>query len=69
MPLSAEARLQIKIAHLLKRMDFLRERYMAAVVLEKYRELKKKLGREPNVLVIVHLWNAPRLKWMLRGIE
>ena len=69
LPLSSETKSEIKVAYLLRKIDYIREKHMAAVVLEKYRELRRMLGRDPKVLVIVHLWSAPRLKWILKDLE
>lgn len=69
MPLSKGTKLQLRIAYLLRKVDYMREKYMAAVIAEKYKELKNKLGREPKVVAIMHLWSAPNVKWILRDLE
>ncbi len=69
LPLSGRTKNEIKVAYLLRKIDFIREKYMASVILEKYRELKQHLHREPKILVIVHLWNAASLKWILKDLE
>lgn len=69
MPLSKELKADLKAAHIINIIDLIREEYMAATIIEKYKKLKKKLGREPKVLAIVHLWNAGRLQRMLEGLE
>lgn len=69
MPLSKELKTDIKAAHIINIIDALREEHMAGRVVEEYKKLKKKLGREPKVLIVVHLWNAGRLQRMLEGLE
>ena len=68
LPLSGETKADIKVASLLRKMDFAREKYMASVIVGRYKELKKELGREPKVLVIVHLWHAARLRFILKDL-
>jgi len=69
MPLSKELKDQMKIAYLIQEADKHREKHMAMKITEVYKELKEKLGREPNVLVIVHLWNSFELERMIKGLE
>jgi len=68
-PLSKEMKDQMKIAYIMEEVDKQREKHMAMKIVEYYRKLKKELGREPNVLVIVHLWNSIELEKMLKGLE
>lgn len=69
MPLSKELKADIKIAYVMRKVDYLREEHMAKVIAEKYYELQKKLGREPKIVVIVHLWCAYELERILEGLE
>jgi len=65
MPLSRELKDAIKVGYILGEMDVLRERFMAAKITKRYRELEKELGREPNIIVIVHLWSSAELERLL----
>ena len=69
MPLSDTLKTDMKIAYVIKSVDFHRERHMAAKIASVYRKLKRELMREPNLLIIVHLWNAVELERMLKGLE
>jgi hypothetical protein len=69
MPLSKALKDQMKIAYIIRRIDFFREQHMANKISEVYNRLQKKLGREPRLVAIVHLWNAVELERLIRGIE
>lgn len=69
LPLSKEMKLDIKVAYVIKRIDYYRERYMARKIMSVYNDLTKKLGRPARVLAIVHLWNAIELERLLQGLE
>jgi len=69
LPLSKGLKNDMRISFVIHKMDQYRERYMAAKIATEYRRLKKKLGREPRILAIVHLWNANTLKKYLRGLK
>ena len=69
MPLSKQLKNDMKIAFIIHKMDHFREHFMAVKIATEYRRLKKKLGRAPRILAIVHLWNANTLKKYLRGLE
>lgn len=69
MPLSKELKRDIKIAYVIRNMDFHREQYMARKIARVYTDLEKRLGREPKIIAIVHLWNAVELERLLRGLE
>ncbi|MFH1450504.1 MAG: hypothetical protein ABIF92_00805, partial [archaeon] len=69
MPLSKQLKNDMRVAFVIHKMDQYRERYMAKKIAKEYRRLKKKLRREPKIIVIVHLWNAMTLERYLRGLE
>ena len=69
MPLSKQLKTDIKAAYIIEKIDQIREEFMATKIISAYKKLKRKLGRQPKLLVIVHLWNAHRLEMMLKGIE
>lgn len=69
LPLSKQLKTDLRAAYLIGIIDNIKEEYMAATIIDKYRKLKKELGREPKALVAVHLWNAGRLQRMLEGLN
>jgi len=69
MPLSCGLKKDMKIAYVIRDIDYHREMHMAAKIASVYRKLKAELGREPRLLAIVHLWNAVELERLLKGLE
>jgi len=69
LPLSSGMKQDLKVAYIIRKIDQHREYHMAETILKKYRELQKKLKREPNIVVIVHLWSAVELRRILKGLE
>jgi len=69
LPMSSELKNDMRISFVIHEMDSHREKYMAQKIAQEYRRLKKKLGRAPRILAIVHLWNANVLRKYLRGLE
>jgi hypothetical protein len=67
--LSKELRRDIKVAYAIRRMDYHREMYMAANIVRVYKRLRRELGREPRIVVIVHLWSAVELERLIQGLE
>ena len=69
LPLSKGLKTDLKVAYALRELDFYREQHMAGKIAGVYKSLQKKLGREPRVVVIVHLWNALELERLLQGLR
>tara|TARA_Y100000310_G_scaffold270246_1_gene283935 strand:- start:578 stop:1420 length:843 start_codon:yes stop_codon:yes gene_type:complete len=69
MPLSRKLTNDMRLSFVIHKMDQYRERYMARRIAEEYQRLKKKLGREPRIIAIVHLWNANTIRKYLRGLK
>ncbi|MFH1424362.1 MAG: hypothetical protein ABIG20_01640 [archaeon] len=69
MPLSKGLKDELKIAYIIRRVDYYRERHMARKILQEYRKLTLKLGRTPKIIAIVHLWNAMELERLIQGVE
>jgi len=69
LPLSRELKNDLKVAYAIRRIDYYRELHMAGTISLVYKQLKEKLGREPKILVITHLWSAVVLERAIRGLE
>lgn len=69
LPLSKEMKDDLKIAYVMRKVDAMREKYMASKIISAYKELQRKLKREPRILVIVHLWSAHELENILKDLE
>lgn len=69
LPLSKELKNDLKIAYAITRIDYYRELHMAGTISLVYGELKQKLGREPKILVITHLWSSLELERILKGLR
>ena len=68
-PFSRGMKQALKVSYIVNRLDKYREEHMARVIAKTYKALGDHLMRTPNIIVIVHLWNAGRLKRMLQGLE
>jgi hypothetical protein len=68
-PVSRGLKNDLKVAYVLRRIDYYRERHMAGTISLVYKQLQQRLSREPKILVIAHLWNAVELKRLIKGIE